>query len=67
MKNDRFGHGVIFEGSTFLVIGGYGEQKTENCVLEGSLFACSEQESSLDNYAYYLALFLTDENYGENC
>ena len=68
LKSSRSGHGVIFDGSNFLVIGGYENQKTENCVLEGTVMTCIEQESpALDNYRAYPALFLTDNNYGDNC
>ena len=68
LKSSRSGHGVIFDGSNFLVIGGVGDQKTENCVLEGTVMTCIEQESpALHNYNVYPALFLTDNNYGDNC
>ena len=67
LQKDRFGHGVIYDGASFLVIGGYGDLKTENCVLEETFFACSEQGPSIYNYAYYLGIFLTHDNYADNC
>ena len=68
MKSNRHGHGVIFADSTFLVIGGGGSKKTENCILEGTVMTCTEQESAtLGNYKDFPALFLTVENYGDNC
>ena len=68
LKSDRYGHGVVFDGSSFLVIGGFGDQKTENCILEGTVMTCTEQESSaLENYYKYPALFLTFDNYGDDC
>ena len=68
LKSDRYGHGVIYVDSTFLVIGGYGNYKTENCVLEGTVMTCTEQESSpINNYSEYPALFVTVDNYGDDC
>ena len=68
LKSDRNGHGVIHVDSTFLVIGGSGYKKTENCVLEGTTMTCTEQESApLNSYYVYPALFLTVDNYGDGC
>ena len=68
LKSGRYGHGVIFDGFNFSVIGGSGNHKTENCVLEGTVITCIEQESpALDDYLVYPALFLTDNNYSDNC
>ena len=68
LKSGRYGHGVIFDGSSFLVIGGDGTFKTEKCILVGTTMSCTELESPpLGNYAYYPALFLTDKNYGDDC
>ena len=33
LKRARYAHAVVFEGEKFLVIGGFGDFKTENCVL----------------------------------
>ena len=63
MQKDRFGHGVVYDGASFLVIGGYGDLRTENCVLEEAFFACTELGPSIYNYAYYLGLFLTHESW----
>ena len=68
LKSGRSGHGVIFDGFNFLVIGGSGNKKTENCVLDETVMTCTVQESpALDDYTVYPALFLTDNNYGDNC
>ena len=67
LNSDRRGHGVIYDGSTFLVVGGDGRKKTENCVLDGTVMECTEQESYLYDYYRFPALFLTDENYGADC
>ena len=38
LKTRRSGHGVIFDGEVFLVIGGEGDKKTEKCKLSGNGF-----------------------------
>ena len=64
----RYGHGVTYQGSSFLIVGGDGVFKTEKCVLNGTVMTCTEQKSSaLDNYKYFPALFLTVDNYGDDC
>ena len=68
LQNGRDGHGVIYKGSSFLIVGGYGALKTEECVLNGTVMTCTEQRSpALDNYVYFPALFLTADNYGDDC
>ena len=68
LKQNRERHNVIFDGLTFMVIGGEGKFKTENCLLEGTVMTCTEQQSSaLDNYYDFPALFLTADNYGDDC
>ena len=68
LKSGRRGHGVIYVDSTFLVLGGNSYKGTENCVLEGPVMTCTEQESaSFYDYNIYPALFLTVDNYGDNC
>ena len=68
LQNGRYAHGVIYEGSSFLIVGGDGSFKTEECVLDGTVMTCTEQQSSpLSYYRYYPALFLTVDNYGDDC
>ena len=68
LQYSRGAHGVIYEGSSFLVVGGDGVRKTEKCVLNGTAMTCTEQQSpALDNYKYFPALFLTVDNYGDDC
>ena len=80
LKQARNGHAVIFDGTQFLVIGGSGNSKTENCVpnsftsyspryetRHGTTITCTEQKVELVNYADYPVLMLVDENYGNNC
>ena len=67
LKSPRAKHGVIYDGETFLVVGGNAadrltDAKTENCILEGELMTCTEHESApLVNYKQYPVLFLTNE------
>ena len=69
MKNGRHGHGAIFDGEKFLVIGGEksgsGPVKNEVCTLEGSTMTCVEQSTALENYGVYPELFLVSENFGK--
>ena len=59
---------AIFDGNIFLVVGGSGNKKTENCVLEGTTMTCTEQESpAVSGYQNDPALFLTADNYGDDC
>ena len=62
MKEGRRGHGVIFDASQFLVIGGSGKLKTENCVLNEETVNCTEQSLGLTNYEFYPELALVDGN-----
>ena len=70
LVNGRRGHGVIFDGEKFLVIGGYmsggGPVKNEVCSLEDSTMTCVEQSTALDNYAFYPELFIVAENFGKD-
>ena len=67
LKQTRYGHAVIFDGFQFLVVGGSGDFKTENCVPNGTTITCSEQQLELINYYCYPELMLVDENYGKDC
>ena len=67
LKNARNGHAVVFDGTQFLVIGGDGHQKTENCVPNGDTITCTEQKLELGYYTDYPELMLVDEDYGDDC
>ena len=69
LNSGRKGHGVIYDGSSFLVVGGNGYSlKTEQCVLNGTVMTCTELQSrALNQYQYFPALFLTVDNYGDDC
>ena len=71
LKQSRAAHGVVLVGSTFLVVGGTDDIKTENCVLEGSVMKCIEQDSPpVPQYAaFFPSLFVinNDDDYGDEC
>ena len=56
----RTGHRVIYDGETFLVVGGRNDSysiKTEGCQVIGQSMLCAHRKPLLDNY-YYPELFL---------
>ena len=65
----RYGHGAIFDGEKFLIIGGIkdvaGAIKNEVCTLEGSTMTCFEQRTALEGYFYYPELFLVADDFGK--
>ena len=63
MKTSREGHGVIFVGDRFMLIGGYGTKKNEACFLKNDQFSCKQVASSLKDYVYYPILYLVDGTY----
>ena len=67
LKGGKRAPGVVFDGEQFIVIGGADYSRTENCVLTGESITCTEQESGLDDYAYYPELLLVDSDYGNDC
>ena len=72
LNKARDGHGVIFDGSQHLVIGGFasgytGNFKTEVCDIIGETVTCTEQGEGLKNYEFYPELALVDDNYGNDC
>ena len=67
LKQGRRGHAVVFDGTQFLVIGGNGVLKTENCVPTGDTITCTQQQLGLDNYGYFPELMLVADNYGDDC
>ena len=67
LKVPRSDHAVVFDGFQFLVIGGDGDFKTENCIPSGETITCTEQEFGLTDYKFYPELVIVDENYGKDC
>ena len=69
LANARNGHGAIFDGVKFLIIGGttYNDQVTnEICTLVDSVVSCVEQSIALKDYKYYPELFLVAEDFGKD-
>ena len=60
----RYGHGAIFDGENFLIVGGKGTFKNEVCTLKDEKITCVAQSTTLENYNYYPELLLVEENYG---
>ena len=67
LNQARQGHGVIFDGEQFVVIGGMGNFKTENCVVSGETVTCTQHGPGLTDYQYYPELALVDDSYGNDC
>ena len=67
LNQSRYGHGVIFDGGQFLVIGGAGTRETESCIPNGETVTCTQVGEGLSNYAYYPELALVADDYGDDC
>ena len=64
LSTGRRGHGVIFDGTAMLVVGGYGgTYKTEKCIISDNQVTCIGQSPSLLRYENYPELFLVPENF----
>ena len=63
LKSGRHGHGVIYDGKAFMVIGGNGSYKTEKCLLSGTSITCTEQTPTLENYDITPALIMVPEDF----
>ena len=70
LRYGRKGHGAIFDGEKFLIIGGLtrggGEVKNEVCTLKDSTITCIAQSADLSGYANYPELFLVADDYGKD-
>ena len=67
LRYRRHGHGVIFDGEVFLVIGGEWDKRTEKCTMSknsepGSTMTCKKKQPTLDNYEYP-SLFLVPDGF----
>ena len=65
LNSARYGHGVIKVENIFMVIGGFGNQPNEACLLINGQFICEEKPSSLKSYAYKPLLFPVSGNFGK--
>ena len=65
LREGRTGHGAIFDGAYFLIIGGTDQYYTERCSLDDndSAMVCSQQEPRLYKYSDYPELFLVPGNF----
>ena len=72
LNSARRSHATIFDGSSFLVIGGYATDnepnsfRTEKCILLEGNMTCTEQEPTLDNYHHFPELVLVNDDFGKN-
>ena len=69
LANGRHGHGAIFDGENFLVIGGYKSGDpvmNEVCTLDGSRMACVEQPINMEDYYEFPELFLVPDDFGKD-
>ena len=63
----RYGHAAIFDGESFLVVGGFDVIKNEVCTLdEDKNVTCKAQLSTLFYWRYYPEIFLVDDTYGDD-
>ena len=67
MNTARRGHGVIFVDGQFLVAGGGGLYSNENCVFSSGEMKCTNQSTTLNNYAFYPELYLVESSFDQNC
>ena len=79
LAEGRWGLGTIFDGKSFLIIGGMGgstsdiqvkytlhknkPKKSERCELNDAIMTCHEVEPSFKTPPMYPVLFLLDETY----
>ena len=59
----RTSHNAIYDGSSLIVVGGYGLYETERCEISNDQTTCSAQTPELNNYAFYPELFLVLVNF----
>lgn len=72
MKLARAGHGVIYDGQYFVVVGGSNQNSresmiTERCYWSNQNMTCEQQQPELDFYEWYPELFLVHDDYVEDC
>ena len=61
-------HGVIFDGTDMLIVGGWAVSpetalQTEKCVISANQVSCTRQSPSLLRYDSYPELFLVPDNF----
>ena len=70
LQKSRHGHGSIYDGSVFMVIGGQLDHKndaapTEKCILSNGTISCTEQTPELYDYILYPELYLVPSDFGQ--
>ena len=63
----RYGHGAVFDGERFIVIGGADYLKSEWCTLQDKNITCEAQPAYLSYVRYTPEIFLVDDTYGDDC
>ena len=64
MLTARRGHNVIFDGSSFIIVGGYnGTFKSETCTMQNGAISCEEQALTLTDHTHYPEVFLVSPSF----
>ena len=53
LNHKRRAHNAINCGEMFIVVGGFGTQTSEKCVLTGNNITCTDQTPELQNFALW--------------
>ena len=59
----RGSHNAIYDGSSLIVVGGEGTQKSERCEISNGQTTCTAQNPGLSGYELYPELFLVPVNF----
>ena len=64
MLTARRGHNVIFDGSSFIIVGGYnGTFKSETCTMQNNAMSCQQQALTLTDHTHYPEVFLVSPSF----
>ena len=71
LETARYGHGAIYDGSVFIIIGGtqgsYDDAlPTEVCSMSNDNIVCRTQVPYLTEYTYYPELLLVADDFGKD-
>ena len=64
---DNLRQSVIFNGEYFIVVGGSGTFKAEECLLPNDEISCVELGLTLTKYEFYPVLFTVSDDFVKNC
>ena len=59
----RYGHAVVFDGTSFIVIGGNGSKNIERCLWKDSSMECTQLGSSTYDYYTYPEVFILPDEF----